>query len=172
MTRKQLEGLKHCPDKRVREAATAALSYAQRADDAEAQVRELQERLAAKEQSYRILVILHRDGTVEVWSECWLPVKFVHWHDLGKSREGEAEDYMRGRLPESYRSIYDSTGKRIGRDTCKGCRSRAEFDYMKLQLETLRLVKELEAGGESRDDHEDVQAEVPVAIRLAGGDGH
>jgi HEAT repeat protein len=147
MTRKQLEGLQHCPDKRVREAVASALAYSQRAEDAEAQVRELQERLAAKEQDCRILVILHRDGHVELWSKHKLPVKFAHWHDLGKGGDDEAEEYMRGRLPELYRSIYDSDeGKRIGAGSCKGCLSRGEFRYVQSQLAAIEAVKELEGG--------------------------
>lgn len=152
MTRKQLEGLKYCPDKRVREAVDSALSYCQRAADAEQQVRELQERIALKEQDYRILAIVHRDGTVELYAEQWMPVKFAYWPELGKSREDEAEEWALARLPPPYRTLYDSPErKRIGMATAKSCLTRGELSDVKAKLASIEAVKELERtrGGEA-----------------------
>lgn len=149
MTRKQLEGLKYCPDKRVREAVASALSYCQRADDAEQQVRELQERLAAVESDYRVLVVLHKDGWVEVCCGKKIPVKFAHVPELGRGREDEADTFAVSRLPVSYKEIYDA---KVAHNTCKGCLSREGYKLLKMDLEAIALVRAVEQEVQ-RDDH-------------------
>lgn len=151
LTRKQLEGLRHCPDKRVQQVVETALAYSQRADDAEQQVRDLNDRIALKEQDYRILVTITKDGVVELYSEQWLPVKFVYLPDLGRGGEDEAEEWATRSLPLPYKTLYDSPErKRIGMGTAKSCLSRGELNDVKAKLAAVEALRELErTGGES-----------------------
>lgn len=148
LTRKQLEGLRHCPDRRVSEAVATALAALQARDDAERRVQDLQDRIVLKENEYRILVILHKDGRVELWSKQWMPVKFAHWPDVGAD---EAEEYMRSRLPLQFKELYDVDGKKIGVDSCKSCLSRGELRHVQSQLAEIQLWRDIEKELEGMD---------------------
>lgn len=143
---RQLEGLRHCPDKRVQRAVAIAEKEMQRRDDAERKVRDLQEELAAKElaQDKRVLVVLQRDGTVEVWTKADIIVKFAHLHDLGRGNEEEAEAYMLKRLPVPYKEIYEVSGKRVASDNCRGCLSREGFRLLEIEVATIRALNAIE----------------------------
>lgn len=149
LTRKQLEGLQNCPDKRVRAAVETALAHAQRADDAEKLVQTLNDRLTLKEQDYRILAMIQRDGTVELYAEQWMPVKFAYLPEINDT--DEAEDWALARLPPPYRTLYASPErKRIGMGTAKSCLTRGELSNVRAKLAAIEAVKELErTGGES-----------------------
>lgn len=177
LTRKQLEGLRHCPDKRVQQVVETALalldqlkeadergvaaqvkaaSYARKCRDSlhrrtkeqAEQVRVLQERLALKELDYRILVTLTRDGVVTLYSEQNIPVKFVYLPDLGRGGEDEAEEWATRSLPLPYKTLYDSPErKRIGMGTAKSCLSRGELNDVKAKLAAVEALRELERTG-------------------------
>ncbi len=137
---KQLEGLRHCPDKRVALAVETALKEKELRYEAEHKLRELQEKLAEKESS-KVVIKLHRDGWVEVCGPSTIGVKFAHVPELGVGREDEADEHAKSRLPWAFRDIYDS---RIARDTCKGCLSREGYQLFLRKLEEIALIRQIE----------------------------
>lgn len=146
MTPKQLQGLQHCPDKRVSGAVAAALAAMERADALELRVRELEEEKAAAElaKEGRILIVLHRDGFVEVWAHDWMPVKVANMPDLGSGSEEEAEGYMLKRLPMPFRELYEKHGKRIVAGSCKGCMDRTSFRLLQHEIAAVKALNALQ----------------------------
>lgn len=126
-TREQVEWLESRRHPTVRRLAITARTALEQRDDAQYELRAAQEALAAaqlkKERRYgeRLLVVLHRDGFVEVWAKSWRPVQIACMPDFGRERFNEAEQYMLSKLPFPYRELYERKGKQIVAGSIHGC---------------------------------------------------
>lgn len=163
MTLRQLEGLRHAPNRTMQRLAMTAIGAMERCDALAREVRELEERIAAEQlaKEDRLLVVLHRDGFVEVFASDWRPVKIAQLPSLGRGREEEAEGYMLRRLPSPYQGLYRE-GKRITAGHCGGCMNWNS--YRLLQYEMLAL-QALNANGDETPDAAKAEAQ-PATVSI------
>lgn len=132
---------------KVRRLAHTAAKAMERADVAEQRLLEAEQRIALMQSERRdyILVLLYRDGSVEVWSSDWRPVKFAHVPNL-IDQEAAVEWAVRG-LPRCYAElVLTDSGRCIAFDSTKGCLSSDAFARVSAKLEDLamfELLKEL-----------------------------
>jgi hypothetical protein len=132
---------------KVRRLAHTAAKALERADLAERKLLECEQRLAIMQCERRdyILLLLYRDGSVEVWSSDWRPVKFAHVPNL-IDQEAAIDWAVRG-LPRCYAELATTdVGRLIAFDSTKGCLSSDAFARVRAKLEDLamfELLKEL-----------------------------
>lgn len=108
-------------------------------DELRDELRRAQEKLAAMEvSSPPVVIILHRDGFVEVFAEAYFRVHFVCRPDLGRSLEDAADDYVLSQLPINHRALIETDrGKRIAFGSTKGCMNLTSWNYAKLMREKI-----------------------------------
>ncbi len=143
MTHHQATGLLHAPQRHVRELAAWGLALHDRIEDCERRLRAAQEGQAAEQlaRTDYILVVLHRDGYVEVWAREWRPVRIAHLPELAD--EAEAEAWMLARLPAYYADlIRTDAGRRIATGHAKGCLGKSEHELLQRRLADIQAVKE------------------------------
>ncbi len=151
LTPQQIDGLHNAPRKITRQLAHTAATLHQRNDELAAQLRQAQEELAAAQlaAAQRILVILHRNGSVDLWAQHKQPVHFVCLNDLGRGREDEAENEMLGRLPLPYRELFTKAGNVLASGTCRGCMDRTAYELWKRVTSEQQMWKMLEKEAKS-----------------------
>lgn len=144
-TLQQVIGFRHAPQSIVRRLAVTAERALERLDSLAGEVRTLQESQAAKqlERTDYIVVLLHRDGLVEVWSKDWRPVKFAHVPDL--------EDYDAAvawacrRLPRNYAELLmTDAGRVVASDSTRSCLSGDGVERVEAKLADVAIVKMFE----------------------------
>jgi hypothetical protein len=164
LTLRQLEGFQHAPNRTVKRLALTAIALTERCEELARKLREVEEQRASEqlERDGRLLVVLHRDGYVEVYSSAWQPVVIANMPSLGPGSEEEAEGYMLKRLPLPYRQLY-SEGKRILAGSCAGCMDRTAYRLLKHELAALEGLKALNANWEETPDAAKAKAQ-PMTV--------
>lgn len=145
MTLSQVAGYVNAPKRDLSRLALTAQRALLRADELELQVRQLQGRLAAMElESAAEVIVIHRDGLVEVFAEAYRRTKIVNRPDLGRNREDEADEWVLKRLPLSHRLLMQSTERlRVAVGHVSGCMDRYRFECLQADLDQLKAINEL-----------------------------
>lgn len=141
-TLQQVIGFRHAPQTIVRRLAVTAERALERIDSLQGEVRTLQEAQASRqlERNDYIVVLLHRDGLVEVWSKDWRPVKFAHVPNLLDYEAAVA--WACRRLPRNYAELLlTDAGRVIASDTTRSCLTGAAVEQVEAKLTDIAIVK-------------------------------
>lgn len=137
---KQLTGYLHAPQRHVRRLAETAAKLLEQVDEQAAKIRRLEEQVAASQSQLPVLIVLHRDGFVEVVCRDRVPVHIVCRPDLGTtSRDEQAADkFVLDHMPRQYRELLTSAeSKVIATGNCRCCLSRTGYQLIELTKEKL-----------------------------------
>lgn len=138
MSQNQIVGLQNAPQRHVRRLASTALHFLQQVDELTAQVRQLQESRAESDKQQPVLIVLNRDGFVEVFARQWLPLHIVCRPDLGSVLEEEADKYVLDHCPWQYRELLATdVGKRIATGNTRCCLTLSGWKVVELTKEKL-----------------------------------
>lgn len=136
MDAKQVAGLLKAPQKVVRDLAQTALRALERVDNLEQELRRAQESHAAlSSEKLPVVIVLDRDGWIEVYSVSGLPVKIVNRPDTGN----EEWEYITKRVPMWMRFVLEE--KPIARGTTKACPTKQSLQLVELMKERIALAQ-------------------------------
>lgn len=141
-TLQQVIGFRHAPQTVVRRLAHTAEKALERLDVMVGELRTLQESQAGRqlERNDYIVVLLHRDGLVEVWSRDWRPVKFAHVPNLADY--DEAIRWACRRLPRCYSELLlTDAGRVVASDSTRSCVTGASAKRIDEKLTDVAIVK-------------------------------
>ena len=149
MTLRQIEGYLNAPKRDMKRLAITARQALLRVDELSAEVRRLQEKIAGLElATSEEVIVIHKDGYVEVFAESPRKTKIVNRPDLGRDREEEADQWVLKRLPLSHRLMMESDKRVRVAVGSTVCMDKYRFDHLQAEIETVKVLNQLgEASG-------------------------
>lgn len=162
-TLQQVIGFRHAPQVVVRRLAHTAEKALERIDSLQGELRTCQESQAARqlERNDYIVVLLHRDGLVEVWSRDWRPVKFAHVPNLLDYDEAIA--WACRRLPRNYAELLlTDAGRVVASDSTRSCLTGDSAKRVDEKLTDIAIVKLFEELAKAPEETPDRPLAVPT----------
>lgn len=156
LTPKQVEGLRHYPDKMVQRLVTTALKAMQRCDELAKDNERLAEEKTAEDLSKTpILILADHKGGIVVKAESYQPVKVIPIHEADSRNPDEEDDNARARTPQSHQHLWDCktiARGNVGLDKYRRFWVDATVATIKATMETANGQSTQQGGGVRAND--------------------